>query len=44
MMGLDNLDIPLFGTEQPRGALAAANFLRGKPAGLYTMRDVIESA
>lgn len=27
-----------------RGALAAANFLRGKPAGLYTMRDVIESA
>lgn len=25
-----------------RGALAAARFLRGKPAGLYTMRDVIE--
>lgn len=24
-----------------RGALAAANFLVGKPAGLYTMRDVI---
>ena len=24
-----------------RGALAAARFLRGKPAGLYTMRDVI---
>ena len=27
-----------------RGALAAAKFLRGKPAGLYTMRDVIGSA
>lgn len=27
-----------------RGALAAARFLRGKPPGLYTMRDVIESA
>jgi len=26
-----------------RGALAAARFLVGKPAGLYTMRDVIES-
>ena len=26
-----------------RGALAAARFLRGKPAGLYTMRDVIDS-
>lgn len=26
-----------------RGALAAAAFLRGKPAGLYSMRDVIES-
>jgi len=25
------------------GALAAARFLHGKPAGLYTMRDVIES-
>jgi 4-hydroxy-tetrahydrodipicolinate reductase len=25
------------------GALAAARFLRGKPAGLYTMRDVIDS-
>jgi 4-hydroxy-tetrahydrodipicolinate reductase len=24
-----------------RGALAAARFLKGKPAGLYTMRDVI---
>jgi 4-hydroxy-tetrahydrodipicolinate reductase len=24
-----------------RGALAAARFLRGKPAGLYTMRDII---
>ena len=24
-----------------RGALAAARFLVGKPAGLYTMRDVI---
>jgi 4-hydroxy-tetrahydrodipicolinate reductase len=24
-----------------RGALAAARFLAGKPAGLYTMRDVI---
>jgi 4-hydroxy-tetrahydrodipicolinate reductase len=27
-----------------RGALAAARFLVGKPAGLYSMRDVIESA
>jgi 4-hydroxy-tetrahydrodipicolinate reductase len=27
-----------------RGALAAAHFLRGKPAGLYTMRDVIDAA
>jgi 4-hydroxy-tetrahydrodipicolinate reductase len=27
-----------------RGALAAARFLRGKPAGLYTMRDVIDAA
>ncbi|HTK57767.1 MAG TPA: 4-hydroxy-tetrahydrodipicolinate reductase [Sphingomicrobium sp.] len=27
-----------------RGALAAANFLRGKPAGLYSMRDVIDAA
>jgi 4-hydroxy-tetrahydrodipicolinate reductase len=27
-----------------RGALAAAKFLRGKPAGLYTMRDVIDAA
>jgi 4-hydroxy-tetrahydrodipicolinate reductase len=26
-----------------RGALAAARFLVGKPAGLYSMRDVIES-
>jgi 4-hydroxy-tetrahydrodipicolinate reductase len=26
-----------------RGALAAARFLKGKPAGLYTMRDVIEA-
>jgi len=26
-----------------RGALAAARFLIGKPAGLYSMRDVIES-
>lgn len=26
-----------------RGALAAARFLRDKPAGLYTMRDVIDS-
>ena len=25
------------------GALAAARFVKGKPAGLYTMRDVIES-
>ena len=24
-----------------RGALAAARFLAGKPAGLYSMRDVI---
>ena len=27
-----------------RGALAAARFLTGKPAGLYTMRDVIDAA
>jgi 4-hydroxy-tetrahydrodipicolinate reductase len=27
-----------------RGALAAARFLRGKSAGLYTMRDVIDAA
>ena len=27
-----------------RGALAAARFLRGKPAGLYSMRDVIGEA
>jgi 4-hydroxy-tetrahydrodipicolinate reductase len=27
-----------------RGALAAARFLKGKPAGIYTMRDVIGSA
>lgn len=27
-----------------RGALAAARFLHGKPAGLYSMRDVIEAA
>jgi 4-hydroxy-tetrahydrodipicolinate reductase len=27
-----------------RGALAAARFLRNKPAGLYTMRDVIDAA
>lgn len=27
-----------------RGALAAARFLRGKPAGLYNMRDVIDAA
>ena len=27
-----------------RGALAAAKFLKGKPAGLYSMRDVVESA
>lgn len=26
-----------------RGALAAVAFLKGKPAGLYTMRDVIEA-
>ena len=26
-----------------RGALAAARFLRGKPAGLYSMRDVIDA-
>jgi 4-hydroxy-tetrahydrodipicolinate reductase len=26
-----------------RGALAAARFLFGKPAGLYSMRDVIEA-
>ena len=26
-----------------RGALAAARFLIGKPAGLYTMRDVIDA-
>ncbi len=27
-----------------RGALAAARFLRGQPAGLYSMRDVIDAA
>lgn len=27
-----------------RGALSAARFLRGKPAGLYSMRDVIDAA
>ncbi|MEO6359930.1 MAG: 4-hydroxy-tetrahydrodipicolinate reductase, partial [Sphingomicrobium sp.] len=27
-----------------RGALAAVRFLHGKPAGLYSMRDVIEAA
>lgn len=27
-----------------RGALAAARFLMGKPAGLYSMRDVIDAA
>lgn len=27
-----------------RGALAAARFLHGKPAGLYTMRDVVAAA
>jgi 4-hydroxy-tetrahydrodipicolinate reductase len=27
-----------------RGALAAAKFLQGKPAGLYSMRDVIDAA
>ncbi len=27
-----------------RGALAAARFIHGKPAGLYTMRDVIQTA
>ena len=27
-----------------RGALTAARFLKGKPAGLYTMRDVIDGA
>ena len=27
-----------------RGALAAAHFLVGKPAGLYSMRDVIEAS
>ena len=27
-----------------RGALAAARFLKGKPVGLYTMRDVIDAA
>ena len=27
-----------------RGALAAARFLKGKPAGCYTMRDVIDAA
>ena len=26
-----------------RGALAAARFLHGKPAGLYSMRDVVDS-
>lgn len=27
-----------------RGAIAAARFLKGKPAGLYSMRDVIDAA
>lgn len=27
-----------------KGALAAARFLRGRPAGLYSMRDVIDAA
>lgn len=27
-----------------RGALAAARFLKGRPAGLYSMRDVIDAA
>lgn len=27
-----------------RGALAAARFLRGRPAGLYSMRDVVDAA
>jgi 4-hydroxy-tetrahydrodipicolinate reductase len=27
-----------------KGALTAAKFLRGKPAGLYSMRDVIDAA
>jgi 4-hydroxy-tetrahydrodipicolinate reductase len=27
-----------------RGALAAAKFLKGRPAGLYSMRDVIDAA
>jgi 4-hydroxy-tetrahydrodipicolinate reductase len=27
-----------------RGALTAARFLKGKPAGLYTMRDVIDAS
>ena len=27
-----------------KGAIAAARFLKGKPPGLYTMRDVIEGA
>jgi 4-hydroxy-tetrahydrodipicolinate reductase len=26
-----------------RGALVAARFLVGKPAGLYTMRDVVDA-
>jgi 4-hydroxy-tetrahydrodipicolinate reductase len=26
-----------------RGALAASKFLVGKPAGVYTMRDVIDA-
>jgi 4-hydroxy-tetrahydrodipicolinate reductase len=26
-----------------QGALAAARFLKGKPAGLYSMRDVVEA-
>jgi 4-hydroxy-tetrahydrodipicolinate reductase len=26
-----------------RGALAAAKFLVGKPAGIYSMRDVIDA-
>jgi dihydrodipicolinate reductase len=27
-----------------RGALAGARFLKGKPAGLYSMADVIEAS
>ena len=41
-MHLYDLDIPR-GTEDFGGALAAAKFLVGKPAGIYTMRDVIDA-